>query len=267
MRCSIVNCVSTAEKMMRFSDESLFRNAGHDDFDYIVVKWLASPGVEAYLEELPDIAAQYCPQCKVHVLTHETDESIGYVPNLRAMMNEGFTYGFVLNNYAGLVNTDVYFGPGWLAGLERYVEPSLVVNSLHITAVPVRMMDYPLLGIVNEDLGVPEPETFNLARFNELYQQYREDRIVRANELKRKGGYRNCATMPYLFHWSLWDQCGPWETTLNNDPTRAPDRRFFDRMHDAGADFALSYASIIYHHEAVERKGKRPPGTEHMPAE
>lgn len=267
MRVSIVNCVSTAAKMMRFSDQSLLRNAGHSDLDYIIVKWLASPEVERYLAALPQQAADLLPGCSVHVIEHATDNSIGYVPNLRLMMNEGFQAGFALNDYCGLTNTDVYHGPGWLNGLVRYAAPNRVVNSIHITAVPASVMDYPVRGIVNENLGVPEPETFNQKRFGELWEHLWEPHMVTAAEMNGPGGYRQCATMPYLFHRNLWEQCGPWETTLNNDPTRAPDRRFFDRIADTGAEFALSCESIIYHHEAVERRRTRPAGAEHLKEE
>lgn len=267
MRISIVNCVSTAAKMMRFSDESLFKNADYNDFDYVIVKWLPSPDVVEYLAELPEIAKQHCPGCSVHVLTHQTDSTIGYVPNLRAMMNEGFAYGFAINEYCGLTNTDVYHGPGWLSGLIRYAAPTRVVNSQHITAVPASVMDHPLRGIINENLGVPEPESFNLTRFTELWQHYWEPRILTSTEINGLGGYRQCATMPYLFHRQYWEKCGPWETTLNADPTRAPDRRFFDRINDAGAEFALSLESVIYHHEAVERRRTRPKGAEHLQEE
>lgn len=267
MRVSIANFVSTAAKMMRFSDESLFKNADTEDFDYVVVKWLASPEVEQYLTELPDIAAKCCPACRVHILNHATDNSVGYVPNLRSMINEGLNAGFRLNEYAGIVNTDCYFGPGWLSGLVRYAEPNRVINSLHITAVPAKYMVHPVAGIINEDLGVPEPETFNLKRFTELWEHYWEPRMVTSTEINGKGGYRQVATMPYLIPRKYWEQCGPWETTLNADPTRAPDRRFFDRINDAGAEFALSYESIIFHSEAIERRRKRPAGAEHLSEE
>jgi len=266
MRVSIVNFVSTAVDMMRFSDKSLFRNAGHDEFDYVVVKWLASPEVEDYLAGIQGYANTAFPGTQVHVIEHQTDPTIGYVPNLRAMMNDGINYGFSLNEYCGMTNTDVYHGPRWLAGLVDYAAPERVVNSLHITAVPRELMDWPLLGIVNENLGVPEPTTFNLERFTELYDQYYRNVAVTAIS-QDKPEYRHCATMPWLFHRNWWEKCGPWETTLNADPTRAPDRRFFDRVKDAGAEFVLSFASIIYHHEAVERKRVRPKGAEHLPEE
>ena len=70
--------------------------------------------------------------------------------------------------------------------------------------------------------------------------------------------------MPYLFHRQYWETCGPWELTLERG---TPDVRFFDRVAAAGAEFALSFGSVVYHHEAVERRGKRPPGAEGMPEE
>ena len=266
MRVSITNCVSTAAKMMRFSDESLFANAGHHDLDYVVCKWLPSPEVNDYLAELQETAPKAHPGVKVHVVEHQTDPSIGYVPNLRAMIVESMEAGFALNDFCGLTNTDVYHGPKWLSGLVKYTDKQTIINSLHITAVPAPMMDWPLLGIVNENLGIPEPETFNLARFNELYRMYYRNVAVvpvKGNEHTHLT-YRHAATMPYLFHRKWWEECGPWGLTLNDDPTRAPDRQFFDRCRDAGASFALSFASIIYHHEAVERRGVRPPGSEHL---
>jgi hypothetical protein len=268
MRVSITNCVSTAEKMMRFSDESLFKNAGTDDFDYVVVTWLPSPEVWEYLKVLPNIAMRLCgPRCKVHVLEHTTDESIGYVPNLRAMISESLNYGFMLNDYCGLTNTDVVHAPGWLGGLVKHVAPNRVINSLHITAVPAHVMEHRVAGIINEDLGVPEPETFNMKRFEELYQQHYADVMVTSKDIGGKGGYRQCATMPWIMPRAAWIKCGPWENTLAGDPARAPDRRFFDRVDAAGFEFALSYSSVVYHHEAVERRRTRPAGAEHLSEE
>jgi len=246
---------------MEFSDRSLFCNAGYDEFDYVVVKWKASPEVEEYLERLPEIAKRYCPDSSVCVVEHKTNSDVGYVPNLRAMMNDGFTVGFSINPYAGLVNTDCYFGPGWLANLVRYAKPFRVINSRHITAA---VPPYPVRGIVTEDLGVPEPETFNVSRFYELCQALYHQRCVTAASIGGEGGYRQVATMPYLFHRTYWRNCGPWELELTNG---TPDVRFFDRIAAEGAQFALSESSIVYHHEAVERRGKRPEGTEGMAEE
>jgi hypothetical protein len=257
MRVSIVNCVSTAAEMMKFSDTSLFENAHHENFDYVIVKWLATPEVEAYLTELQGPIISRWPLCRVHVVEHKTDSSIGYVPNLRQMMNKGFDLGFLLNPYAGLVNTDCYFGPGWLKGLVDRVLPNRVINSFHITAAnPPRSV----LGILTENLGVPEPSTFNLSRFQYLYKQhYQEDLIVAPSE-----DHRQVTTMPYLLHQKYWASCGPWECTLKNG---TPDVRFFSRIAEKGAEFALTHASIIYHHEAVERRRSRPAGSEDMKEE
>ena len=264
MRVSIVNCVSTAAEMMRFSDRSLLENAGCGNFDYVIVKWQASPGVEAYLKELPTIvAALEMPNgVSVYVVEHKTDPNIGYVPNLRAMMNEGFDKAFTLNQYAGLVNTDCYFGMHWLKNLAQYVEPDLVINSLHITAATA---PNPVMGIVTEDLGVPIQGKFNLSRFIDLFNERYENEIVFADKLNTQNGYRECATMPYLFHRQYWQKCGPWELECVNG--QSPDVRFFDRVHDAGARYALALNSIVYHAEAVERRGKRPAGTENLSEE
>jgi len=264
MRVSIVNCVSTAEKMMRFSDDSLLDNPGHINFDYIVVKWLADKKVESYLEELPDKIKNlsYPEAISVHVIEHQTDNNIGFVPNLRAMMNEGFNYGFRLNDYTGLVNTDCFFGPNWLGGLVKYAEEDTVINSLHITAaIPTN----PVRGIITENLGVPEHETFDRVGFIQLYDKNYKDNVVFSDTLVPDKGYRQCATMPYLFHRKYWESCGPWELNCVNG--QSPDVRFFDRVHAAGARYAVTDSSIVYHHEAVERRGTRPEGAEHLPEE
>lgn len=260
MRVSIVNCVSTAADMMRFSDRSLFAGAGHGDFDYVVVKWLASPEVEDYLRDLPGIAAEYHPDATVHVVEYMTNPAVGYVPNLRAMMNAGFNRGFELNEYAGLVNTDCYFGSGWLSGLVRYAGSSKVINSFHITAATPPK---PVVGILTCDLGPPLPGRFNVDKFRRIEaEHYDPTHVVTADEAG--GDHRQCATMPYLFHRDYWNACGPWELTLDRG---VPDVRFFNRVHAAGATFAMTKASIIYHHEAVERRGRRPAGAEYLKEE
>ena len=92
MRVSIVNCVSTARDMMAFSDRSLISHAGCNNWDYVIVKWLASPEVDEYLDRLPEIVESLTKTegINVHVIEHKTDDSVGYVPNLRVMMNAGF---------------------------------------------------------------------------------------------------------------------------------------------------------------------------------
>jgi len=263
MRVSIINCVSTAAEMMRFSDESLFLHAQYDDFDYVIVTWLASPKVERYLEELPEIALEYCPNCKIHVVKHETNPDVGFVPNLRAMMNDGFDYGFELNDFAGLINTDCYFAGFWLDGLVKNVHENRVINSLHITAASPPQ---PVTGIITENLGEPLPNVFNVVRFHELWREHFDPAsLILASELNGPSGYRECATMPYLFHRKYWERCGPWELQCIHG--QSPDVRFFDRVARAGAEFALTKSSVVYHHEAVERRGKRPHGAEYLPEE
>lgn len=259
MRVSIVNCVSTAAEMMAFSDNSLLRHCGHCNFDYVVVKWLASPEVESYLKRLPSIIKDISPieGIVLHVVEHQTNPAVGYVPNLRAMMNLGFEYGFKLNEYCGLVNTDVYFGPDWLRNLVRRAAPDKIVNSVHITKAEAPK---PVAGIVTEDLGVPLNGQFKAQRFITLYNQLYKDEEFEAPQ----DDYRQCATMPYLFHRRWWQECGPWELTLENG---TPDVRFFDRVAKAGARYTLARDSIIYHAEAVERRGKRPQGAESLTEE
>ena len=123
----------------------------------------------------------------------------------------------------------------------------------------------PVRGILTENLGVPEPGTFNRWRFVQLYDKNYKDNVVYSDTLIPNQGYRQCATMPYLFHRKYWESCGPWE--LECVDGQSPDVRFFDRVHAAGARFAMTDSSIVYHHEAVERRGKRPKGAEHLPEE
>jgi len=264
MRVSIVNCVSTALDMMQFSDSSLIERPGHEDFDYVIVKWLASPAVDDYLRRLPQIIKDRKGDTpiRVHVVEHKTDESVGFVPNLRAMMNLGFSKAFELNDYAGLVNTDCYFGPNWLGGLVKYASPDTVINSLHITAATPPK---PVAAIITTNLGVPEPGQFNGAGFVRLYDENYKDNVIFSDDLNTDSGCRECATMPYLFHKRYWTDCGPWELTCVDG--ESPDVRFFDRVHEAGARYAFTDSSIVYHHEAVERRGTRPEGAEHLPEE
>jgi len=167
---------------------------------------------------------------------------VGFVSNLRAMMNEGFDKGFELNEYAGLVNTDMYFGKGWLSGLVKHARPKEIVNSVHITRITGPH-------VVTADLGLPTYATFNMDRFNELYEELYADRIETETE---RGGWLATNTMPYMIHRDVWAACGPWELNITNGQT--PDRRFFQRCHEAGNTFTMSHSSVVYHHEAVERK-------------
>jgi len=245
-RVSIFNCVSTALEMLKFSTDSIYNNAGTDNFDYIVVTWLPSQEVIYYLEDLK----QYR---NIHIIEHKTIDNVGYVPNLRGMMNDGFNYGFELNNYCGLVNTDQYFGKDWLINLMKHANENDIVNSIHIH--PKNIGKH----VVHANLGIPEYGKFNMSDFNELYKKlYQSDKLETEQQ---RGGWKNTNTMPYLIPKRFWEIAGPWELTLKNG---TPDRNFFQRCHDAGAKFTMSMDSIVYHYEAVERKGKRPKGAENM---
>jgi len=243
-RVSIFNCVSTALEMLKFSTDAIYDNAGTDNFDYIIVTWLPSQEVVDYLNDLKT-------KKPVHIIEHKTIESVGYVPNLRGMMNDGFNYGFELNNYCGLVNTDQYFGKDWLINLMKHANENDIVNSVHIT---------PISGshVVTANLGIPEYDKFDMDGFNKLYEKLFQDKLETEEE---RGGWMATNTMPYLIPKRFWKECGPWELTLANG---TPDRNFFTRCHDAGARFTMSMNSIVYHYEAVERRGVRPKGAEHM---
>lgn len=250
-RVSIFNCVSTALEMLKFSSESIIGNAGYDNFDYIVVTWGPSIEVTEYLNELK---TKYD---FVHIVEYETNNNVPFVPNLRGMMNRGFDYGFELNDYCGLVNTDQYFGKDWLLNLVKYANKSDIVNSVHIS---------PIVGpnIVTADLGIPEYSTFNMTRFNELYDALYEDKLD--TESDRGGNWRALNTMPYLIPKHFWEKAGPWELMLEHNIS--PDVRFFQRCKDAGANFTMSRSSIVYHHEAVERRsGNRPEEAKDMSEE
>lgn len=245
-RVSIFNCVSTALEMLKFSTDSIYDNAGTDNFDYIVVTWLPSQEVIDYLEDLKT-------KKPVYVIEHKTIETVGFVPNLRGMMNDGFNYGFKLNNYCGLVNTDQYFGKKWLINLMKHANENNIVNSIHIH--PRNIGKH----VVQANFGIPEYGKFNMAGFDKLYEKlYTPDRLETEQQ---RGGWKNTNTMPYLIPKKYWELAGPWELTLENG---TPDRNFFQRCHDNGARFTMSMDSIVYHYEAVERSGKRPKGAEHM---
>jgi len=243
-RVSIFNCVSTALEMLKFSTDAIYDNAGTDNFDYIIVTWLPSKDVIEYLNDLKT-------RNPLHVVEYQTNPSVGYVPNLRGMINTGFDYGFKINNYCGLVNTDQYFGKNWLINLMKYANENDIVNSVHIT--PIRGPH-----VITANLGIPEYGKFNMGEFNKIYE--REYRDVLETE-EQRGGWLATNTMPYLIPKKYWEKCGPWDLTITKS---TPDRLFFERCHNAGAHFTMSHGSIVYHHEAVERTRKRPPGAEHM---
>lgn len=247
-RVSIFNCVSNALNMLEFSSDAILLNAGYDNFDYIVVTWGPSPAVKDYLNKL-----QFRHK-NVHVVEYETNHEIPFVPNLRGMMNKGFDYGFQLNDYCGLTNTDQYFGKDWLLNLVKYANPNDIVNSVHIS---------PIEGpnIVTANLGKTEYGTFLIDDFNRMYDELYEDRLI--TEADRGGDWRAINTMPYLIPKRFWEIAGPWELMLG--APHSPDVRFFQRCKDAGANFTMSLSSIAYHHNATERtQGKRPDDAANM---
>ena len=249
-RVSIFNCVSTALEMLKFSSDSIINNAGYDNFDYIIVTWGPSSEVSIYIDELKE------RHDFVHVIEYETNNGIPFVPNLRGMMNKGFDYGFSLNNYCGLVNTDQHFGKDWLINLVKYANNNDIVNSTHIT--PIKGQH-----VVTADLGIPEYGKFNLEQFDKLYDELYIDVLETEEE---RGGWLATNTMPYLIPKRFWKEAGPWELLLGKDSS--PDRRFFQRCKDAGAHFTMSRSSIVYHHEAVERRsGQRPDDAKNMEEE
>lgn len=272
MRVSVVNNVSTAADMMRFSDASLIGNAGYYDWDYVIVVWKPSLAIEGYLHELKEMCKQCDGYPKIHVIEHHTNSNIGFVPNLRSAMNDGFEYGFHLNEYLLQINTDCYFGKNWLRGLVNHASPERVVNGLVITPMP---LEYPTMrGFITDNLGVPEQGKFNDKRFWEIHDQHYKDNIIFADDLNAPGGFRQVHMMPYLHHRDMWKQCGPWDLELNwpNTPHTpethmAPDMRFAVRMKNAGARFCMTDSCITYHHEKVERTRSRPHGTEHLKEE
>jgi hypothetical protein len=252
MRVSVVNFCSTAIEMLKFSTGMIFDNAGTDDFDYYVVTWLPTPEVVTWIEY-----AGY----PIIRIPFETQPGLDYVPQLRAMMNHGFDTGILANDWVVPVNTDMAFAKGWLANLvRRATEPGVIPNSLHITPTPAGDPSAQGVGIIYGNFGLPTADTFDLIGFERLAERLREDRVATQDEVP--GGWRSCATFPYALHRSWWARYGPW--ALRHEGGDAPDRRFFAICADHGAKFLLCRDSIVYHHEAVERRGRRPPGAEHM---
>ncbi len=247
-RVSIFNCVSNALEMLKFSSEAIIKNAGTENFDYIIVHWRASDEVLSYIEDLKSLYPDVVSSVK-----YETNPSVGFVPNLRGMMNTGFEYSYTLNDYAGLVNTDMYFGKDWLINLIKFSTPDTIVNSIHITP------NIQAPHVITADLGIPEEGLFDHKAFEDIYARCYEDKLESEDE---RGGWLNTNTMPYLIHRKFWDLAGPWELTGIKGST--PDRRFFARCHDCGAKFTMSHSSIVYHYEAVERTTKKPEWADEM---
>lgn len=250
MRVSIVNFCSTALEMLKFSTERMWTNAGTDDFDYIVVVWNPSPEVEAWLRD-NTINSRY----------YETRTELAYVPNLRAMMSFGFDEGYKLNDYVVIVNTDCMFGNEWLSNLVKHASEDVIPNSLHLSPI-----QWP--SVYNVNLGCPSTKEFDEARFWNLVAALSEDRVETEAQRTFPGyePWQGCASMPYVLHRKWWEKYGPWEPVMGPNDTLPPDQRFFRRVHEGGAKFIYVRNSIVYHHEAVERRGKqRPVGIENMP--
>jgi hypothetical protein len=259
MRVTIVNFCSTALDMLEFSTHEALANAGGEaDYDYLCVTWNPTPEVEAWLDGRPSFYRS----------RYETRQDLDYVPNLRAMMSQGFDAGYALNDYVAIINTDMAFGRDWLVNLARRAEPDVIPNSVHVTPIASPFM-------VKADFGIPAFETFQQEAWWECH-----DRLLRqAGEASRRSGrdcvqtvqdrggdWRSCATFPYVIHRKWWERFGPWEPNLDGK-SEAPDRRFFGRCVHGGAKLILCLDSVCYHHEAVERRGKtRPVGVESMKA-
>ncbi len=118
--------------MLKISSETLIENAGTCNFDYVVITWNSKQDIIDYLGNLKD---KYGPRgIGVHVFDYQTNPNIGFIPNLRAMINQGFEASFRLNDYAGLVNTDQVFAPDWLQQLVLFAGPDRLVSSITVDA-------------------------------------------------------------------------------------------------------------------------------------
>jgi len=244
MRVSVVNFCSTAIDMLKFSTEMLYNEAGTTDFDYIVVTWNPSDEVKAWLDARPEIKRS----------EYQTNNELKYVPNLRAMMNHGWDVGYEYNDYVAIVNTDVAFGHNWLVNLVKHAGEDVIPNSVHISPI-----DWP--SVINMNCGVPTKETFNYEKFWAAHKDiYVEGKIETEDE---RGGWRACASMPYVVHRKWWEGFGPWNP-INVLGEHPPDQQFFERVHNGGAKYLMVFDSIVYHHEAVERQTSRPVGVEEM---
>ncbi len=250
-RISVINCVSRALEMLRFSTEQLIENAGTDNFDYIIVCWQTTKEVDDYIYSLPSKFSQRYPKLKIHRIDHKTIPDIGYVPNLRAMINEGFEKGFELNEYCSLVNTDQAFYKNWLINLLKHCNPDIVIGSIAVLPRSINPKNY------QADFGFCEYGKFDIEKWNEFCQKIiQPNKIISEDDYPRED-YFLFAGFPYIFHRKMWEKAGPWELTLKNG---TPDVNFFRRAHRHGFKFVLSLDSIAYHYEAGERRrDKKPP--------
>jgi len=238
-RISVGNMISLDYEMFRYSTTSLFENAGvpTENIDYVVVTWKAPDRLLEYLDRLKSF-------CHLHHLTYTEDSNIGYIPNIRAMINEALDCCFELNEYACLVNSDVYFGRNWLANLLKYIDENIIVSSMLLS--PIRSNC-----VITADLGAVREGEFDEEQFLLLYRRLYANRLETEEE---RGSWRSALGFPYVFNKKWWELYGPWELELAEDRPRAPDVRFFQRCHEAGARFVMSRSSIVYHQEAGERR-------------
>jgi len=240
-RVSIVNCVSEALEMLRFSSEQLVKNAGTDNFDYIIVCWNTTSEVDKFIAEFSHSLQD--SRVKVIRVEHTYDTSVGYVPNLRKMMNEGFDKAFELGDYGGLVNTDQAFYKNWLINLVKHIASDRVVTSKLIEVGRSRHL--------RRDFGLTEYGKFKAKQFEETCQTLWEEGKLLTEEMR--GGFLNVCSLPYLFHRKMWEEVGPWELTLEKG---TPDVNFFTHAHEKGYKFVMSGDSIAYHVGAAERGGR-----------
>lgn len=232
--------------MLRFSSEQLIENAGTDDFDYVIVCWNTTPEVDRYIGKLGAIFKESHPRLGITRVDHQTIDDIGYVPNLRAMINAGFDTGFEMNEYGGLVNTDQAFFMNWLKNLLKHRNPKGMVTSTLIEMGETRHLQ--------ADFGLTEYGIFDLEGFNNMCEAIIQPGTL-ISEAEREGiwgdpGYMNIESLPYIFPRKMWRDAGPWELSLSNG---TPDVNFFDRAHASGYEFVMSGDSIAYHVGGVER--------------
>ncbi|MDP2855932.1 MAG: hypothetical protein Q8N90_02285 [bacterium] len=245
-RVSIVNCVSEAIEMLRFSSEQLIENAGTDNFDYIIVCWNTTPSVDEYIAKLNNKYIKTRPKMKVFRIDHKEIPSIGYVPNLRAMINEGFNKAFELNQYGGLVNTDQAFYENWLINLVKHCNPEKAISS--VVATPKAIGSHHQI-----DFGITEYGKFNINGFSEFCKRIiKSGKLISESELKGQQNieYLSFLGLPCLFPREMWLKAGPWELTISSG---TPDVNFFKRAHKNGFEFTRSCDSITYHLEGGER--------------